>query len=84
MTVQLCLRPPGSKVRTNETRPGAHFRNVVTVLQTFRKIAKSVYYLRHVGLSVCLSAWHNWATVGRVFMKFECFAKNLSRKFKLH
>ena len=31
-----------------------------------RKIAESDYYIRHV----CLSAWHNSAPTGRMFMKF--------------
>jgi len=37
------------------------------------KIAKSEYYLRHVSLSVCPSAWNNSAPIGRIFMKFVGF-----------
>jgi len=47
--------------------------------------------LRKVTISfvtfVCLSAWNNSATAGRIFMKFDIwviFRKNLTRKFKLN
>ena len=48
------------------------------------KISKSDLYLRHVCLSVCLSAWNNSASTGRRFMKFDIwgFFENLPRTFK--
>jgi len=49
-------------------------------------IAKSNYYLRHVCPSVCVSAWNNSDTTGRILMEFDIrsFVKILSRKFKFH
>jgi hypothetical protein len=56
------------------------------VLRRFPKIAKSDYYLRHVCLSVCLSACNNSAPTGRILMKSDIlvFIENLSRKSKCH
>ena len=34
------------------------------------KIAKSDYWFRHVCLSVCPTAWNNFAPNGRIFIKF--------------
>jgi hypothetical protein len=58
--------------------------NVVYVEYIFRcvlKIAKSVYWLRHVRPSA-----QNSAPTARIFMKFDilAFSENLSRKFKFH
>jgi hypothetical protein len=53
---------------------GVWGRVVADVLGCFRrvrKIAKSDYYLRHVRLSVRLSAWNNSAPTGRILMKLD-------------
>ena len=54
------------------------------IFRRVRKVAKSVYYLRHVCSSVFLSAWNNSATNGRMFTKFDVldFFETLPRKFK--
>jgi len=51
-----------------------------------RKIVKSHYYLCHIYPSVCLSAWNNSASTGRIFIKFHLrlFLKSLSIKFKFY
>jgi hypothetical protein len=56
--------------------------------RSFRKVVKSVYYLRHVRssrLSVRLSACTIAPTAGRIDVKFASgdFYENLSRKSKL-
>jgi hypothetical protein len=45
-----------------------------------RKIAKRHFYLRHVHPSVRPSAWNNWASSGRIFIRlgFDIFFQNLS------
>jgi len=50
------------------------------------QIAKSDYLLRHFCLSVCPSAWKNWAITCRIFVQYDIwiFLENLSRNFKLH
>ena len=52
------------------------------VFGLFRKTAKSDYQLRHVCLSVRLSAWNNSAPTGRIFVKFGMwrFFETLSKK----
>ena len=54
----------------------------MTVTRRDGKIAKSDHYLRHV----CLSAWNNWATIGRIFIKFDFygFLQKLSSKYKVN
>jgi hypothetical protein len=52
------------------------------IFRRVRKIAKSDYSLRHVCLSVCLSAWNNSAPTGRIFMEFDIwvfFEKSLKK-----
>jgi len=50
------------------------------------KTMKSYYWLHYVCLSIHPSAWNNWATTGRIFMKFHIWAffENLLRQFKFH
>jgi len=43
----------------------------LTLFRRVRKIAKSDNQLRHVCLSVCLSARNNSDPTGRIFMKFD-------------
>jgi hypothetical protein len=47
------------------------FVNSRLFLRAFGKILKSDYKLRHVCLSVCLPAWNNSATSGRIFAKAD-------------
>jgi hypothetical protein len=62
---------------------------VCLFLVALKKIAKSDYELRHVcrpsdRLSVRPSAWNNWASTGRIFIRM-CISvsfANLPRKFK--
>jgi hypothetical protein len=57
-----------------------------TFFRCCRKIAKSDYFLRHVSLSVCPSAWSTSTVSEWIFMKFvtRVFFGNLWRKFKFH
>jgi hypothetical protein len=52
----------------------------------FRLVRKSDYQLYIVCPSVCLSTWHNYALIGRIFLKFNIgeFFENLSRTNKFH
>jgi hypothetical protein len=58
------------------------------VLAKLRKATISC--VMSVGLSPCVpvgrSAWNNWASTGRIFMKFDIsvFFENLSKKFKFN
>jgi len=38
--------------------------------RAFADFAKSDYLLRHVCMSICPTAWNNWAATGPIFMKF--------------
>ena len=45
-----------------------------------RKISKSDYSLRHVCLSVRLSAWNNSVPIERIFMKLHIWTTYINRK----
>ena len=52
-------------------------------LGAFEKLRKtSISFV----MSVCLSAWNNWALTGRIFMNVDIgvFFENLFRKMKFH
>jgi len=54
------------------------------MLEAFREIAKSKYWLRRVCMSVRqISAWNNLVVIYQTFMKFGCseFFENLPRIF---
>jgi len=57
----------GSFEMTNFVR----YINNDELLGAFVKSAKSDYWLFHVSLSVCRSAWNNSTLTGRVLMKFD-------------
>ena len=50
-----------------------------------RKFVKSYYQLRHVCLSVCLSAWNSSSPTGQIFIEVNTpgFFENLSRQFEV-
>ena len=54
---------------------------VATFLGAFAKLRKAI--MTSV-VSLCLSAWNDSATTGRVFMKFEYSSKICREKFKFH
>jgi hypothetical protein len=56
------------------------------VTVSFRKIAKSKYWLRRVCLSARLSGGNNFVPTGEIFMKFDIgeFFENLSKEFEFH
>jgi hypothetical protein len=56
------------------TKKVAVFVKTCTIFSLFRrvrKIAKNDYKLRLLCLSVCLSAWNNSASTGRIFMEID-------------
>jgi hypothetical protein len=68
---------------SNETRnftepypqPGEFTFSFIIHFRGVRKLAKSGRQRRHVCLSIRLSAWHNSAPTGRIFMKWCIFRK---------
>jgi hypothetical protein len=82
-----CLRDWRTEAGTNYRGPAIRKgdRDPNTLRLFFRrlhKIAKSVYYLRHV----CLSTWNISAPTGKIVIKFDIwgFFQNLLRYFKFH
>jgi hypothetical protein len=74
-----------SKIENNRPQ-----RSVEFIKSVFALFLGSFAKLRIVtisfGMFVCLSAWNNSASIGRIVMKFNVggFFENLSRKFKIH
>jgi hypothetical protein len=71
--------------------PEARFQAKSGTFSRIRKIAKkktAISFVISVYLSVRLFVsprrWNNSAPTGRIFMKFECFLENVSRRFKFY